>query len=111
MPVECERIQGFPDDWTFPSKPILDIDRTDSMRYHALGNAVTVNVAEWLARRIAGYLLKRPAVNDAMHVLNGSAPYNGNGACGSNGNAASSASPSKARKRGLGRLAGSPGKR
>lgn len=51
-PLECERIQGFPDDWTVPREKIDDTDRLDSLRYHAVGNAVTVNVAEWLGRRI-----------------------------------------------------------
>ena len=48
-PVECERLQGFPDGWTdigTPQKPTAD-----SHRYKQLGNAVTVNVAEWIARR------------------------------------------------------------
>lgn len=51
-PLECERIQGFPDDWTIPTKKIDDVDKLDSLRYHAVGNAVTVNVAEWLGSRI-----------------------------------------------------------
>jgi DNA (cytosine-5)-methyltransferase 1 len=42
-PVECERLQGFPDRWTHGA---------DGPRYRALGNAVTVPVAEWLGRRI-----------------------------------------------------------
>jgi DNA (cytosine-5)-methyltransferase 1 len=49
-PRECERLQGFPDDWTqigTHEKPTAD-----SHRYKQLGNAVTVNVAEWIARRI-----------------------------------------------------------
>ncbi len=43
-PKECERLQGFPDDWTagFP----------DSTRYRMLGNAVCVNVAEWIGKRL-----------------------------------------------------------
>jgi DNA (cytosine-5)-methyltransferase 1 len=48
-PVECERLQGFPDGWTdigTAEKPT-----SDGNRYKQLGNAVTVNVAEWLARR------------------------------------------------------------
>lgn len=43
-PVECERLQGFPDGWAD--------NLSDSRRYKALGNAVTVNVAEWIGRRI-----------------------------------------------------------
>lgn len=43
-PTECERLQGFPDRWTE--------GLADSTRYRLLGNAVTVNVAEWIGRRI-----------------------------------------------------------
>jgi DNA (cytosine-5)-methyltransferase 1 len=52
IPLECERIQGFPDNWTIPKMKIDDVDRLDSLRYHAIGNAVTVNVAEWIGKRI-----------------------------------------------------------
>ena len=44
MPVECERLQGFPDGWT-------DV-QADSVRYKQLGNAVAVPVAEWIGERI-----------------------------------------------------------
>jgi len=45
-PVECERLQGFPDDYTnIPSA-------TDSKRYAALGNSMTVNVMQWIGKRI-----------------------------------------------------------
>jgi DNA (cytosine-5)-methyltransferase 1 len=44
-PRECERLQGFPDDWTALGP--------DSRRYAALGDAVTVPVAEWIGRRLA----------------------------------------------------------
>jgi DNA (cytosine-5)-methyltransferase 1 len=44
-PVECCRLQGFPDDW--------NDDQTDSQRYRQMGNAVCVPVAEWIGRRIA----------------------------------------------------------
>jgi len=43
-PTECERLQGFPDGWTD--------GQADSHRYKQMGNAVTVNVAEWIAKRI-----------------------------------------------------------
>ena len=53
-PIEVERVQGFPADWTLP----LEIDekqakRIDSLRYHAIGNAVTPPVAEWVGTRLA----------------------------------------------------------
>lgn len=59
LPVECERLQGFPDGWTIPpdDSKFSNIDDLDSLRYHALGNAVTVPVAEWLASRIKSFLL------------------------------------------------------
>lgn len=45
-PLECERLQGFPDGWTdIPSN-------SDTQRYRQLGNAVAVPVAEWILRRL-----------------------------------------------------------
>lgn len=70
-PLECERIQGFPDDWTLPRENIDDVDRLDSLRYHAVGNAVTVNVAEWIGRRIKATQPK--AVTDASRASRGRA--------------------------------------
>jgi DNA (cytosine-5)-methyltransferase 1 len=55
-PLECERLQGFPDGWTCLCgvEPYSTAKCTcgDSARYRALGNAVTVNVAQWIARRL-----------------------------------------------------------
>lgn len=51
-PLETERLQGFPDNWTMPKQQISDLDKLDSARYHACGNAVSVPVAEWLGHRI-----------------------------------------------------------
>jgi len=50
-PTECERLQGFPDGWT--------AGQADSHRYKQLGNAVTVNVAEWIARRTRTWMRKQ----------------------------------------------------
>lgn len=44
MPIECERLQGFPDGWTE--------GHPDTHRYRMLGNAVAVPAVEWIARRI-----------------------------------------------------------
>ena len=41
-PVECERLQGFPDDWTKYGKDGELI--SDTQRYKCCGNAVTTNV-------------------------------------------------------------------
>jgi DNA (cytosine-5)-methyltransferase 1 len=43
-PKECERLQGFPDDWT--------VSQSDSSRYKMMGNAVTVPVVEWIIKRM-----------------------------------------------------------
>lgn len=44
MPIEMERLQGFPDDWTE--------GQADSNRFKQMGNAVTVPVAEWIISRM-----------------------------------------------------------
>ena len=49
-PRECERLQGFPDDWTRYRADGSEV--SDSARYRMLGNAVCVNVAEWIAKRL-----------------------------------------------------------
>ena len=57
VPVECERLQGLPDGWTIPDDiKYKDSDDLDSLRYHAIGNAVTVPVIHWLANRIRTYI-------------------------------------------------------
>ena len=44
-PLECERLQGFPDGWT--------ADQVDTHRYKQMGNAVAVPVVEWIIQGIA----------------------------------------------------------
>jgi site-specific DNA-cytosine methylase len=43
-PRECERLQGFPDDWTAPG--------SDSKRYQAMGDSIAIPVFSWLFKRI-----------------------------------------------------------
>jgi site-specific DNA-cytosine methylase len=47
-PVECERLQGFPDNWTE--------GQSDSARYKQMGNAVAVPVVEWIIGNICDTL-------------------------------------------------------
>jgi DNA (cytosine-5)-methyltransferase 1 len=47
-PVECERLQGFPDGWTE--------GQSDSVRYKQMGNAVAVPVVEWIIGNICDTL-------------------------------------------------------
>lgn len=52
-PTECERIQGFPTNWTLLSEGSgARYKDVDSPRYKAIGNAVSVPVAQWVAERI-----------------------------------------------------------
>jgi site-specific DNA-cytosine methylase len=44
-PLECERLQGFPDGWT--------ASQADTNRYKQLGNAVAVPVVEWIIEGIS----------------------------------------------------------
>ena len=54
-PKECERLQGFDDDWT--SQGLMDdslVDISDTQRYKQLGNAVSVPIVRMVADRIKG---------------------------------------------------------
>ena len=53
-PRECERLQGFPDDWTLiPWRGKAADQCPDGPRYKALGNSMAVNCMEWIGERIA----------------------------------------------------------
>ena len=52
-PRECERLQGFPDDFTaIPWRKKPADQCPDGPRYKALGNSWAVNCAEWIGERI-----------------------------------------------------------
>jgi len=53
-PLECERLQGFPDGWTTQGidKKGKEVEISDSQRYKMLGNAVTTNVIYEVGRRL-----------------------------------------------------------
>ena len=59
-PLECERLQGYPDGWTdigewIDSKGKKHKD-SDSPRYKALGNSIALPFWEWMAARMVKYL-------------------------------------------------------
>ena len=60
-PRECERLQGFPDDYT-----LLPGYDADGPRYKALGNSFAVPVMRWIGERIA---LHMPAANDNRKIM------------------------------------------
>jgi len=46
LPIECERLMGFPDNWTnIPGA-------SDTARYKAIGNSLVCNIAEWIFSQI-----------------------------------------------------------
>ena len=66
-PIECERLQGFSDNWTSEKMELTlegnewkatgkVVKQADGPRYKAMGNAVTVNVAEWIGKQIGKVL-------------------------------------------------------
>lgn len=83
-PLECERLQGLPENWTMPDKDYaIPIRGIETSRYHAVGNAVCVPVVQWVAARISKLLdveaesgaRKRPAlkrVQDLADIYLGS---------------------------------------
>ena len=50
-PRECERLQGFPDDWTLI--PYRRGESSESNRYRSLGNSMAVPVMRWIGAQIA----------------------------------------------------------
>jgi DNA (cytosine-5)-methyltransferase 1 len=63
-PIECSRLQGFPDNWAAEKMELIlegnewkatgkVVKQADGPRYKQMGNAVTVNVAEWIGKQIA----------------------------------------------------------
>lgn len=59
-PMECERLQGFPDHWTDIGEWIDGKGKrhkpSDSPRYKALGNSIALPFWDWMLRRMARYL-------------------------------------------------------
>ena len=56
-PLECERLQGFPDGWTdigpwTDSKGKLHKESSDSCRYKALGNSIALPPWKWVLKRL-----------------------------------------------------------
>ena len=62
-PRECERLQGFPDDYTLiPWRKKSASDCPDGPRYKALGNSMAVNCMEWIGERIAAVEAERGTI-------------------------------------------------
>lgn len=65
-PVECERLQGFPDNWTnipWGNKQ----EAPDGRRYKACGNSMAVPVMRWIGERLSD---PKPVVRDEDAIRN-----------------------------------------
>ncbi|WP_431819399.1 DNA cytosine methyltransferase [Burkholderia sp. F1] len=62
MPVECERLQGMPDDWTLV--PYRGKPAADAPRYKAIGNAMAVPCVAWIGHRLQRVLQMRGSAGD-----------------------------------------------
>ncbi len=69
-PIECERLQGFPDGWTaFGNYKGVVKEISDTQRYQLLGNAVSVPVVKAIAKRFSTPTIKLK--NTVSRALNG----------------------------------------
>ena len=89
-PLECERLQGFPDGWTdigpwTDSKGKLRRESSDSSRYKALGNSIALPPWKWVLKRLCAQY-ERDATMASLFDGIGGFPFlweqlNGKGSC------------------------------
>lgn len=82
-PLECERLQGFPDGWTdigewTDTKGKLHKESSDSARYKALGNSIAVGYANngsgfwmWLMKRISAQYERNATLGSLFDGIGG----------------------------------------
>lgn len=74
-PLECERLQGYPDHWTdigdwTDRKGKLHKD-SDSPRYKALGNSIALPFWHWMFRNMAEYLPENATLGSLFDGIGG----------------------------------------
>jgi DNA (cytosine-5)-methyltransferase 1 len=74
-PVECERLQGYPDDYTnigdWTDSKGKKHKYADSPRYKALGNSIALPQWFWLVQRMRPYLKEKPTLGSLFDGLGG----------------------------------------
>ncbi len=74
-PLECERLQGYPDGWTDIGEWIDSKgkrhDSSDSARYKALGNSIALPFWHWLMRRISAQYVGTPTLGSLFDGISG----------------------------------------
>lgn len=76
-PLECERLQGYPDnwtdigDWTDSKGKLHRSEQNDSARYKALGNSIALPFWQWLAERICKQYEQQPTMASLFDGIGG----------------------------------------
>lgn len=74
-PVECERLQGYPDDYTnigdWTDSKGKKYKYADSPRYKALGNSIALPQWFWLVQKMRPYLKEKPTLGSLFDGLDG----------------------------------------
>ena len=74
-PMECERLQGFPDHWTdigeWTDEKGKKHKDADSPRYKALGNSIALPFWDWMLRRMAQYLPEHATLGSLFDGIGG----------------------------------------
>lgn len=74
-PVECERLQGYPDGWTDIGEWVDTKGKkhkyADSQRYKALGNSIALPQWFWLVQRMRPYLKEKPTLGSLFDGIGG----------------------------------------
>ncbi len=74
-PMECERLQGFPDHWTDIGEWTDGKGKrhkpSDSPRYKALGNSIALPFWDWMLRRMARYLPEDATLGSLFDGISG----------------------------------------
>lgn len=74
-PLECERMQGYPDGWTDIGEWVDSKgkrhDSSDSARYKALGNSIALPFWRWLMRRISAQYVGTPTLGSLFDGIGG----------------------------------------
>ena len=88
-PLECERLQGFPDGWTDIGEWVDSKDKkhkeADAPRYKAMGNSIAIPPWKWVLKRLCA-CYERDATMASLFDGIGGFPYiweqlNGKGSC------------------------------
>lgn len=74
-PLECERLQGYPDGWTdigeWTDNKGKKHKDADSPRYKALGNSIALPFWEWMAGRMVKYIDHEPTMASLFDGIGG----------------------------------------